>query len=212
MTTLLQLNTSLFSNHGQSTQLADQFVSELRAQQPDLQLFVRDLAKSPVPHLTLERFQAFNTPAAARTAEQQAEVALSDTLIAELRAADIVVIGLPLYNFNAPSSLHTYFDHVARSQVTFRYTENGPEGLLKGKRAYVFATRGGKYAGTPGDSSSTWLRTFLGFIGIDDVQFVYAEGLALGEASKSEALAAARVALTARVNAETRVGQTAHAA
>lgn len=195
MKTLLQINTSLFSGQGQSTQLANQFVNELRASEPELEVVVRDLAEAPVPHLTAERFQAFNTAAEQRTAEQQAVVDYSDALIDELRRADTIVLGLPLYNFGIPSLLHAYFDHVARSKVTFQYTATGPEGLLKGKRAYVFATRGGKYAGTAADTSTEHVRTFLRFVGIEDVRFVYAEGLAINDSERQAALSAARTAI-----------------
>ena len=144
-----------------------------------------------MPHLTAERFTAFGTPASQRTLEQQRLVAESDALIDELRRADVLVIGLPMYNFGVPSTLKAYFDHVARAGVTFRYTAEGPVGLLTGKQAYVFATRGGKHAGTATDLQTGFVRQFLGFIGIRDVEFIYAEGLALGEQSRNEALAAA---------------------
>ena len=115
----------------------------------------------------------------------------SDALIAELKAADFVTIGAPLYNFSIASTLKAYIDHIARAGVTFRYTEKGPVGLLTGKKAYVFATRGGVYSGTPLDMQTPYLRTILGFLGISDVEFVYAEGLALGLEKKEQALAKA---------------------
>ena len=108
---------------------------------------MRDLASQPLPHLTAERFTAFVTAPEQRTHGQASIAAESDALVAELAAADVIVIGLPMYNFGVPSTLKAYFDHVARAGVTFRYTANGPEGLLRGKRAYVIATRGGRYAG-----------------------------------------------------------------
>ena len=158
--TLLQINTSLFSNSGQSTRLAEQFVAGRRAADPDLDVVVRDLAREPVPHLTAERFHAFLAQPEARTLAQKTIVAESDALIDELKIADVIVIGLPMYNFGVPSQLKAYFDHVARAGVTFRYTEKGPLGLLTGKKAYVFATRGGLYAGTPRDSeTSRWSDT-----------------------------------------------------
>ena len=193
--TLLQINTSLFSNAGQSSRLADRFVAGLKAAGPDLEVVVRDLAREPVPHLTAERFQAFLAKPEARSAEQQAIVASSDALIRELQVADVVVIGLPMYNFGVPSQLKAYFDHVARAGVTFRYTESGPVGLLTGKKAYVFATRGGLYAGTARDSETAYVRQFLAFVGIADVEFVYAEGLAISDASKQAALAKAANAI-----------------
>lgn len=189
--TILQLNSSLFSGAGESSRLADAFVARLAAAASASDVIVRDLARDPVPHLTAERFQAFNTAPDVRTVAQQAVVAEADTLVDELRRADTVVIGLPLYNFGVPSTLKAYFDHVARAGVTFRYTENGPVGLLTGKRAYVLATRGGRYAGTPSDTQTEYVRNFLAFLGIRDVEFVYAEGLALGPDAKSGALAQA---------------------
>jgi FMN-dependent NADH-azoreductase len=104
-----------------------------------------------------------------------------------------------MYNFGVPSTLKAYFDHVARAGATFRYTETGPVGLLTGKKAYVLATRGGAHAGTPRDVESAYVRQFLGFLGITDVEFVYAEGLAISEAGKQSSLASAVVAIE-RIN------------
>jgi FMN-dependent NADH-azoreductase len=195
MKTLLQLNTSLFSDGGQSSRLAARFVADWRARNPRSTVIARDLAADPVPHITAERFQSFLAPAGQRTPAQQAVVDYSDELIDELRRADVIVIGLPMYNFGVPSTLKAYFDHIARAGVTFRYTEKGPQGLLTGKKVYVFATRGGSYAGTPGDNETAFVRQFLGFLGIDDIEFVYAEGLAIGEASRNAALARAERAI-----------------
>lgn len=119
-------------------------------------------------------------------------MALSDTLIGELQAADVLVIGLPMYNLGVPSTLKSWFDHIARAGITFRYTANGPQGLLAGKKAYVFATRGGRYAGTAFDTQTDYVRNFLGFIGITEIEFVYAEGLNMGDDSRSSSLAAAQ--------------------
>jgi FMN-dependent NADH-azoreductase len=199
MKTYLQLNTSLFGDDAQSSRLAGQFVAALgyaearsgTANAVAPTVLVRDLGRHPVEHLTAERFTALATPAEQRTPAQQLVAAQSDALIAELQVADVLVIGLPMYNFGVPSTLKAYFDHVARAGVTFRYTETGPVGLLTGKKAYVVATRGGRHAGTPRDLQSAFVRQFLGFIGITDVEFVYAEGLALGEESRAAAISAA---------------------
>lgn len=188
MKNLLQLNSSLFSSNGQSSQLADKFVAQWAAANPGSEVVARDLAAEPVPHLDGERFGAFLSKPEDRTADQQAVVALSDQLIEELRNADVIVLGVPMYNFGIPSQLKAYFDHVARAGVTFRYTEAGPVGLLTGKKAYVFAARGGMYAGTARDTQTGYVRDFLRFIGIDDVEFVYAEGLSMGDTSKEAAL------------------------
>ena len=162
-----------------------------------VQNHVRDLAAQPVPHLTAERFAALASRPGARTLEQAAILAESDALVAELREADTIVLGLPMYNFGVPSTLKAYFDHVARAGVTFRYAASGPEGLLKGKRAVVFAARGGLYAGTSRDTQTGYIRDFLAFLGITDVDFVYAEGLAMGEAPREAGLARAHAALAA---------------
>jgi len=195
MRTLLQLNTSLFSGGGQSSKLAEEFVAGWRASHPGGKVIVRDLAREPVPHLSAERFQAFLAKPEERTPDQRAVVEYSDALIDELRRADVIVLGLPMYNFGVPSTLKAYFDHIARVGVTFRYTEKGPVGLLTGKQAYVFATRGGVYQGTPGDSETAFVRQFLNFLGIADVEFVYAEGLAISDAAKQASLARAQNAI-----------------
>ena len=195
MSNLLQLNTSLFSSGGQSSRLADAFVAARQAIQPGLNVVVRDLAAQPVPHLTAERFQAFLAKPGERTPAQSEVVAYSDRLIDELRRADTIVLGLPMYNFGLPSMLKAYFDHIARAGVTFKYTDKGSVGLLTGKKAFVFAARGGLYAGTPADTQTAYIRDFLAFLGITDVEFVYAEGLAMGEAPRKAALDKAQAAI-----------------
>ncbi len=196
MNTILQINTSLFSEQGHSSRLANRFVQAWQARNPESRLIVRDLAQEPVPHLTAERFQAFLAPADASTAEQQAVVAYSDTLIDELRQAEVIVLGLPMYNFGVPSTLKAYFDHVARAGITFRYTENGPVGLLGDKTVYVLATSGGAYQGTVKDTQTPYVQDFFNFLGIRDIRFVYAEGLNLGEASQQAALAEAEAQIS----------------
>lgn len=192
MTHLLQINTSIYNGSGQSSQLARQFVEAYRASHPDTEVRVRDVAAAEfVPHLDAERFGAFIAKPEERNSAQQAVVDYSDSLIAELKQADVIVIGLPMYNFGVPSQLKAYFDHIARAGVTFKYTEKGPVGLLAGKKAYVFATRGGVYAGTALDTQTSYVRDFLRFVGIDDVEFIYAEGLAMGEQNKQDVLARA---------------------
>ncbi len=195
MKTLLQIHSSIFEAGGQSSRLADRFVEGWRDGHSDGAVIVRDIGREPVPHLTAARFQSFLAKPAERTPEQRAVAEYSDALIAELRRADVIVLGLPMYNFGVPSSLKAYFDHVARVGETFRYTEKGPEGLLRGKKAYVFAARGGVYAGTPMDTQTAYVRDFLRFLGIEDVEFVYAEGLAMGDAPRDAALARAHEAI-----------------
>ena len=192
MTTLLQINTSINNGSGQSSQLALAFVAAFIKRNPNTNIVVRDVAAAePVPHLDAERFGAFITKPEERSVAQQTVVAYSDTLINELQRADVIVLGLPMYNFGVPSQLKAYFDHIARAGVTFKYTDQGPVGLFTGKKAYVFAARGGVYAGTPLDTQTGYVRDFLRFIGITDVIFVYAEGLAISPQSKEAGLARA---------------------
>ena len=192
MTTLLQINASLNSDNGQSSRLANQFVAAFNKRRPEAKIVVRDVAAAePVPHLNAERFGAFITKPEERSAAQRAVVAYSDILINELKEADVIVLGLPMYNFGVPSQLKAYFDHIARVGVTFKYTEKGPVGQLTGKKVYVFAARGGLYAGTPMDTQTSYVRDFLRFLGMADVEFVYAEGLAISPESKQAGLAKA---------------------
>lgn len=192
MTVLLQINASISHHDGQSSRLADRFVAAFKARNPDAKIVLRDVAAAgAVPHLDGHRFGAFIARPEERTAEQHAVVAYSDALIYEIRQADVIVLGLPMYNFGLPSQLKAYFDHIARAGVTFKYTDKGPVGQLTGKKAYVFAARGGKYAGTPLDTQTSYVRDFLRFLGIDDVEFIYAEGLAMGAESKEASLAKA---------------------
>jgi len=194
MSTLLQINASLAGANGQSSRLAQRFVADWQANNPDGRVITRDLASDPVPHLTAERFQAFLSQPEARTDEQRSHAEYSDALVEELKNADTIVFAVPMYNFSVPSTLRAYFDHIARAGVTFRYTANGPEGLLKGKKAYVFITRGGFYADAA-DTQTPYLKQFLGFIGITDVNFVFAEGLSLGEESREKSLSQAHTAI-----------------
>ena len=195
MTVLLQVLSSIHSSAGQSSQLAARFVARWRQRDPGVRVITRDLALEPVPHLDAATFAAWQAPAAQRTLVQAQLVAYADMLLAELRQADAIVLGLPMYNFGVPSTLKAYFDQLARAGVTFRYTPHGPVGLLGGKKAYVLATRGGLYAGTPKDTQTGHVRDFFRLIGIDEVEFVYAEGLNLGETGRAAALEEARCAI-----------------
>lgn len=142
----------------------------------------RDLATMQLPHLSAEEMAAWNTPREDRTLQQAQLSALSDTFIQELREADQIFIGLPMYNFGIPSVFKAWIDRVARAGETFRYTSNGPEGLLKGKKVTVVTTRGGEYRDTEMDVQSQYIKLVLGFIGLDDIDIIYAEGLATGKA------------------------------
>jgi FMN-dependent NADH-azoreductase len=198
MSNLLQINASLAGADGESSRLAQRFVTDWKARHPGGRVVVRDLARDPVPHLTAERFQAFRSSPESRTAEQQADIEYSDALIAELLAADTIVLAVPMYNFSVPSTLRAYFDHIARAGVTFRYTANGPEGLVKGKKVIVFITRGGFYADAA-DTQTPYLKQFLGLLGMTDVTFVLAEGLNIDPETRVKSLDAAHDAIDALV-------------
>lgn len=187
MKSLLYISASLFGDSGHSTGLANRFVENVLSTHQG-QLIRRNLAEEPIPHIDAERFGAFTTPATERTANQQAVVALSDQLISEWRESDLVVIGLPMYNLGIPSTFKAYIDHIARAGETFRYTENGPVGLLEDRKVYVIATRGGQYQGTPLDTQTAYVRHIFGLMGITDIEFIYAEGLNMGEPVANPAL------------------------
>ncbi len=189
---ILQINSSARAENSQSTRLAASIVERLRESQPDAVLTVRDLSRQPHPALDESALGALFTPSDQRTAEQHARVALDDSLIAELQAADAIVLGVPMYNFGVPVQLKNWIDAVARAGVTFRYTEKGPVGLVQNKKVYVALTRGGLYRDTPADTQVPYLQTFLGFLGMTDVQFFYAEGLAMGPEAERLALESAR--------------------
>lgn len=197
---ILQIKASVLGTNSASSRLADEFI----AQFPGAEVVERDLGAEPVPHLDGARVAALFTKPDERSGEQKAVVAYSDALIDELRRADVIVLGLPMYNFGIPSQLKAWFDHIARAGETFKYTDKGALGLLTGKKAYVFAARGGVYAGTANDFETPFVRQFLGFLGITDVQFVYAEGLALGEESRNNSIAAAHAGAR-RLAAQTRL-------
>lgn len=194
MKTLLVIKSSLFNGQGQSSRLADAFAARWRGNNPDGRVMCCDLALEPLPHLSAEAFKGFQVDSADRTPAQHSAAAMSDSLIAELKSADEVVLGLPMYNFSVPSTFKAWMDHVARAGVTFRYTENGPEGLLDDRPLYVLAARGGRYQGTEMDTQTPLVRMFFNMLGIRDIRFTYAEGLALGEAqaerSRAEAVEA----------------------
>lgn len=167
-----------------SIQLGNALVEELQAANPGSTVTVRDLTNKPFPHLEEAHLQSFFTPAESRTPEQQEAVRHSDDAIAELMAADVLVIGAPLYNFGIPSTLKAWIDHIARAGVTFRYTEKGPEGLVKGKKVYLAVASGGVYSEGPSASYDfvvPYLKTVLGFLGMTDVEVARVEGTSVPE-------------------------------
>lgn len=177
---ILQINASARREGANSTKLANTVVERLKATNTAAAVTLRDLAVTPHPVLDEAALGALFTPVEQRSPEQAARVALDDALIAELQAHDTIVLGVPMYNFGVPVQLKAWIDAIARVGTTFRYTETGPEGLLKGKTVYVALARGGMYRDTPNDSQVPYLKAVLGFLGMTDVRFIYAEGLAMG--------------------------------
>ena len=192
---ILQINASARSEGGNSTRLANAIIAHLKSHHPEAEVEVRDLARNPLPFLDEAGVTALFTPADQRTPEQIARIALDEAMIARVQAADVLVLGVPMYNFGVSVQLKSFIDSIARAGITFRYTESGPEGLLKGKRVYVACARGGVYRDTPADSQTPYLRQVLGFLGMTDVEFIYAEGMNMGPESAEKSFAAAEAAI-----------------
>jgi FMN-dependent NADH-azoreductase len=194
---ILQINASARREGANSTSLANAIVDRLKAANPNAQVTLRDLAVTTHPMLDEAALGALFTPADQRTPEQAARVALDDALIAEIQAHDTVVLGVPMYNFGIPAQLKNWIDAIARAGVTFRYTEAGPEGLIKGKTVYLALARGGRYRDTDKDAQVPYLKNVLGFLGMTDLRFIYAEGLAMGPEGAEKGFAQAKADLEA---------------
>lgn len=198
MSNLLVLNSSASAGASVSRLLVEAAVAEVLAAAPGTKVIQRDLDADPIPHLTATSLAGVRgTP---ETAEHNAARALSNTLIAELKAADTIVIGAPMYNFSVPTTLRSWFDFVLRAGETFRYTEAGPEGLVTGKRVIVVQSRGGLYSEGPAkaiDFQEPYLRQLLGFIGLTDVTFIHAEKIGFGPKAREAAITGARAQIGA---------------
>ncbi|MFB9147672.1 FMN-dependent NADH-azoreductase [Halomonas alkalicola] len=193
-TRTLVITASILGENGQSKALAEHFIAQAKSRD-GVDVTHRDLVASELPHLNLAELGSWQVAEEERSAEQRALAARSDSLIEELKAHDVVVLAVPMYNFGIPSQLKAWFDRVMRAGVTFRYTENGPQGLVEGKRAVILAARGGQYAGTEMDTQTPHLKLMLGMIGIKEVDSVFAEGLNMGEGKRDAALKEARQAI-----------------
>lgn len=198
---ILQINGSARSQAGNSTRLASEVVARLVAAEPAARVLVRDLARDPAPAIDEAALGALFTPAEQRSAEQVALTARFDAAIAELQAHDTVVLGVAMYNFGVTVQLKSWIDAIARAGVTFKYTETGPVGLVEGKTVYAACARGGLYRGTPNDSQTPYLKAVLGFLGMKDVHFVYAEGLNMGPDAAAQGFAQAEADLEAALAA-----------
>lgn len=179
---ILTIEASLFGQQGVSTELLKVLQDHLSSFLPESELITRNVMDGTLPH--------FDGSTMAAIGEGKAQ--LADTLIEEVKAADYLLLAAPMYNFFIPSQLKAWFDHIARAGVTFRYTEEGPVGLLSDKKVYVVLSFGGKHKDQVTDTQSTYLRTMLGFIGLKDVEFIYAEGLSMGGDTKQQSIAKAK--------------------
>ncbi|HGF5099315.1 TPA: FMN-dependent NADH-azoreductase [Vibrio parahaemolyticus] len=187
MSRVLALKSSILGDYSQSNKLVEDFIKNVDQDK----LTVRDLAANPLPVLDFAVATALRATEDL-SQEQQAVVDLSDTLIEEVKAADTLVIAAPMYNFTIPTQLKNWIDLIARAGVTFKYTENGVQGLIEGKKAILVTTRGGIHKDSPTDNVTPYLRTVLGFVGITDVEFVYAEALNMGDDAASKGISEAQ--------------------
>ncbi|MCF7371147.1 FMN-dependent NADH-azoreductase [Vibrio sp. J2-3(2022)] len=192
MSRVLALKSSILGDYSQSNKLIEDFIKNVDQDK----LTVRDLAANPLPVLDFAVATALRATEDL-SQEQQAVVELSDTLIEEVKAADTLVIAAPMYNFTIPTQLKNWIDLIARAGVTFKYTENGVQGLIEGKKAIVITTRGGIHKDSPTDNVTPYLRTVLAFVGITDVEFVYAEALNMGEDFAAKGISEAQSQLAA---------------
>lgn len=192
MTKVLVIQSSAMNETSNTRLLTAKLLARL-GRDSELDITTRDLAQNQLPHITDQTLGAFFTPQDQRSAEQVQIVALSDRLVAELLNTDIIIIAAPMYNFGVPSTLKAYFDHIARAGVTFKYTETGPVGLVENKQAYIVTATGGIHAGTPRDFVAPYVKTFLGFLGVNAVETFAAEGMSMAdmkETSLSEVMTA----------------------
>ncbi|BFU59858.1 MULTISPECIES: FMN-dependent NADH-azoreductase [Rodentibacter] len=185
MSNVLVLKSSILAENSQSNKLVDYVVEQLQGNK----IIVRDLAQNPLPHF--DATAAVAVRGEPQTKEEKQLLAISDELVSELKNADTIVIGAPMYNLNIPTQLKSYFDFIARPRVTFQYMANGPEGLLKNKKAIVLCAFGGLY--DEENLVTQYMKAILGFVGITDIKFVYAQGIGLGAESTEKALHSAKV-------------------
>jgi len=213
---VLHIDSSILSDNSVSRQLTRTIVAEWQAQHPGSTVDYLDLAAEAPSHLSAESL-GFRLPATATLTDgQRRENAVSEALVSQFLAADVIVVGAPLYNFSIPSQLKAWIDRVAQVGRTFKYTETGPVGLAGGKTVIVASTRGGVYSTSEGgramEHQESYLQTVFGFFGISDVRYVRAEGVAMGEAKKAEALDSAALQLKAATRKAANQDQAAIAA
>jgi FMN-dependent NADH-azoreductase len=197
---LLHIDSSPLGGNSVSRQLTERVVAQWRAAHPGTAVEYLDLAADAPSHLSADSLGFRAGPGAANLSEvQRRENAISERLVSQFLAADVIVVGAPMYNFSVPTQLKAWIDRIAQAGRTFTYTEKGPQGLAGGKTVIIASTRGGVYSSNPAlaglDHQESYLKTVFGFLGITDVQFVRAEGIAMGDAAKAQAMAAADVTI-----------------
>ena len=199
---LLHIDSSILAANSVSRQLTAQIAAKWQASHPGTTVDYLDLATSAPSHLSVDSLGFRMPPGAAALSDvQKSENTISEALVSQFLAADVIVVGAPLYNFSVPSQLKAWIDRIAQVGRTFKYTEKGPQGLAGGKTVIVASTRGGVYSTSEGgramEHQESYLQTVFGFLGITDVRFVRAEGLGMGDAAKTQALAAAELEIRA---------------
>ncbi|MCP1623741.1 FMN-dependent NADH-azoreductase [Pseudomonas nitroreducens] len=196
---LLHIDSSILGDNSASRQLSAELVAAWAAAEPGVEVTYRDLAADAISHLSSASLVAAGTPAELRDAAQKHEAALGEKSIEEFLGADAIVIGAPMYNFSIPSQLKAWIDRIAVAGKTFRYTENGPEGLAGGKKVIIVSTAGGIHAGQPtGIAHENYLELVLNFLGITDIEVVRAEGLAYGDEPRRNAIAGAQASIASQ--------------
>lgn len=185
---VLAIQTGMFGDNSNSNTLVKSILKKLEAKHGELSIMTRDLMAQPLPYFDASVVGAIMEPAESRTPEQAAAVALSDAIIEEVKSADVIVLGMPMYNFNVTAQFKTWIDYLCRVGVTFHYTETGPKGMINDKPVYIAAARGGVHFEQPSDTQTSYLQTTLGFLGLTDVRFAYAEGLAMGDEAKASGI------------------------
>ncbi|MBS0293158.1 MAG: FMN-dependent NADH-azoreductase [Proteobacteria bacterium] len=202
---LLHIDSAITGKQSVSRQLTAQIARAWMASHPGTQVDYLDLAAEAPAHFTMDAMAPRTGQTEGLSEAQQRENAVSERLVRQFLAADVVIIGAPFYNFSIPTQLKAWIDRIAQPGRTFRYTANGPEGLAKGKTVIVASSRGGMYstseAGRAMEHQESYLQTVLGFFGVTDVRFVRAEGVGMGEEAKAKAMAAAAKAMATHVQA-----------
>ncbi len=186
---ILQIDASARGGQSESRRLTSEFIRRWRADNPEDVIIRRDIVDDPLPHINSLFLDGMMTPEGERTPEQQRAIDRSDELIRELLDADVLVLGVPMYNFGIPSTLKAWVDHISIAGRTFEYTADGPKGLVRNRPVYILSTRGGIYGDSPMEHQTSYLKTLFGFLGITDVHIIQAEGLNISPENRDKSVA-----------------------